>query len=122
LSDPRLGQFLDMREQATTTSFGDLSPQSRVDDASLQLVAAGELDMAAAFDFESRVEALLSMGVRTATLDLTRVDFVDSAGLGALLSVRERAQQLGVQLEIPRVSGPVQRILDLAGISDILAP
>jgi anti-sigma B factor antagonist len=111
-----------MREQANTTSFGDLSLQSRVDDASLQLVAAGELDMAAAFDFESRVEALLSMEVRTATLDLTRVDFVDSAGLGALLSVRERAQQLGVQLEIPRVSGPVQRILDLAGISDVLAP
>src|ERR1044071_9541525 len=107
-----------MLEQATATSSGKFCLQSRVSDGSLQLVAAGELDMAAAFDFESRVEALLrAEDVRPATLDLAQVDFVDSAGLGALLSVRESARQRAIQLEIPRVSGTVQRILDLTGVS-----
>jgi anti-anti-sigma factor len=94
--------------------------QSQVAGTSLQLLAEGELDMAAAFDFESRVEAMLrAETTQRVTLDLEGVAFVDSAGLGALLSVRERAQQLGVPLDIPRVSGPVQRILDLTGVSDI---
>jgi len=93
-----------------------------VRESSLNVVAAGELDMAAAFDFESTVEALLGAeGVRTVVLDLGRVDFVDSAGLGALLAVRARAHELGIGFKIPRVSGPVQRILDLTGITDIAA-
>src|SRR3954452_2918667 len=96
------------------------SLQSERHDSSLELVAEGELDMAAAFNFESKVEALLGEDdLRTVVLDLGRVDFVDSAGLGALLSVRNRARELGIDLEMPRVSGPVQRILDVTGIGDI---
>ena len=52
-------------------------------------------------------------------LDLAGVGIADSAGLGALLSIRERADQLGIALAISRASDSVQRILDLAGGSEL---
>jgi anti-anti-sigma factor len=86
-------------------------------EASLEVVVAGDLDMAAAFKLESRLDPLLAeRDVRALVLDLADVGFVDSAGLGALLSIRERAHQLGIGMAISRSSDPIQRILDLTGI------
>ena len=57
--------------------------------------------MAAAFSFESSVDAHLSTGmVQSVVLDLARVDFVDSAGLGALLSIRDHARRRGIELRL----------------------
>jgi anti-anti-sigma factor len=76
--------------------------------------------MAAAFQLETRLDALLGAGdVRAVQLDLAQVGLVDSAGLGALLAVRERANQMGIDLAITRVSDRVRRILDLTGLADI---
>jgi anti-anti-sigma factor len=90
-------------------------------DAAVEVVAAGELDMAAAFKLESGVDPLLEdEAVDSLQLDLSEVGFVDSAGLGALLSLRERAQDRGVALEIARASDPVRRLLELTGLADTL--
>jgi anti-anti-sigma factor len=90
-------------------------------DTSLEVVAEGELDMAAAFQLESGVDRLLEdEAVDSVQLDLSEVGFVDSAGLGALLALRERAQDRGIALEISRASDPVRRLLDLTGLGDVL--
>ena len=52
-------------------------------------------------------------------MDLAEVGFIDSAGVGALVATRERAQQLGIDLTIKRVSDRVRRILYLTGLGDI---
>ncbi|WP_270046494.1 STAS domain-containing protein [Solirubrobacter ginsenosidimutans] len=44
---------------------------------------------------------------------------MDSAGLGALLSLRDEARQRGIELHLARVSGPIRKLLDLTGIGDI---
>ncbi|MDA0167247.1 hypothetical protein OM076_43710 [Solirubrobacter ginsenosidimutans] len=60
-----------MRDDATQESTGNFTLQSTVRDASLELVVAGELDMAAAFSFESKVDAHLTAGgVEAVVLDL----------------------------------------------------
>ena len=99
----------------------DFSLRTQRRDSSLEVVAAGELDMAAAFKLESGVESLLDDdAVDSVQLDLSEVGFVDSAGLGALLSLRERAQDRGIALEIAAASEPVRRPLDLTGLGDAL--
>jgi anti-sigma B factor antagonist len=94
----------------------DFEVSSEVREGALDVVVAGELDMAAAFKLESRLDPLLDTGeLQSVALDLGGVDFVDSAGLGALLSLRERAHQVGIPLAITRASDPVQRLLELTG-------
>jgi anti-anti-sigma factor len=111
-----------MSEDAGGDPAGHFTLRSKVRDSSLELAAAGELDMTAAFGFESSVDAHLSGGaVRAVVLDLSEVDFVDSAGLGALLSIRDHARRRGIELRVGRVSDPVRKILDLTGIGDITA-
>lgn len=89
-------------------------------DATLELAVAGDLDMAAAFELETRLDAFLRRGdVSAVVMDLVQVGFIDSAGLGALVAIRERAQQLGIGLTIPRVSDRVRRILEMTGLGDI---
>jgi anti-sigma B factor antagonist len=90
-------------------------------DSAVEVAAAGELDMAAAFQLESGVDPLLADdAVDSVQLDLSEVGFVDSAGLGALLALRERAQDRGIALEIARPSDPVRRLLELTGLGDTL--
>jgi anti-sigma B factor antagonist len=79
-------------------------------------VLTGELDMAAAFKLEPETDRLLSQpGIRTLRMDLAGISFIDSTGLGALLSIRDRAVQLGIDPQITCASEAVQRLLDATG-------
>ncbi len=90
------------------------------DDERAGLAVSGELDMRAAFQLESGLERLFrEHPVRRLELDLSGVRFLDSAGLGSLLSTHERAKDLGIEMEIVNPSDPVRRILDLTGTGDL---
>jgi anti-sigma B factor antagonist len=92
----------------------DFELRSRRRDASLEVALAGDLDMATVFKLEPELDLLLvAPGVQALVLDLADVGFVDSAGLGVLLSIRERANQLGIEMEVARPSAPVRRLLGL---------
>jgi anti-anti-sigma factor len=103
----------------------DLAPRfelvSRRVDQSLELSIAGELDMAATFKLEPRLDRLLDAAdLRRLDCDLAGVSFVDSSGLGLLLALRERAHDRGIAMAIVSVSAPVRRILDTRGIGAVL--
>jgi anti-anti-sigma factor len=99
---------------------GDLRLRSRMCGATLEVMVSGELEMAAAFKLERELEELLAArDTRKVVLDLAEVTFIDSAGLGTLLAIRERATQLGIDVAIVRVSDRVQRTLEVAGLGGI---
>ena len=95
---------------------------SRRIDASVEIEASGDLDMAATFKLEPEVERLLNQeGLRRLVVDPTHVRFIDSAGIGALLSIRERADRLRVEMSLANVPAHVARVLDLTGTSGLVA-
>lgn len=95
---------------------------SRRIDASVEIQASGDLDMATTFKLEPEVERLLAQdGVRRLVLDLADVRFIDSAGIGALLSIRERAERLRVEMALTNVPTHVERVLELTGTRGIVA-
>jgi len=77
--------------------------------------------MAAAFKFESELERrLATANLRQLVFDLAGLTFIDSAGLGALLAIRDRTEALGIGMALTNVSAPVRRILDLSGLGPVL--
>ena len=91
-------------------------------DSSVEVVLTGDIDMVATFKIESEVDRFLARrGVRRLILNLAEVRFIDSAGVGALLSIREWAEQLGVEMTLANVPDPVQRVLDLKWTAAVLA-
>lgn len=87
------------------------------DHESVEVALPDDLDMMATFRLEPEVYRLLTQhGVRRLVLNLADVEFVDSAGVGALVSIREQADRFGVELWLANVSDAVQRVLDITGV------
>jgi anti-anti-sigma factor len=115
-SDPR-GQPRHTVPARRNIAPSGLQAVTRQRGESLEVALVGELDMAATFKLESDLERRLAAGdVRRLVLDLERLTFIDSAGLGALLAIRERTQDLGIEMALTNISAPVRRILDLSGL------
>jgi anti-anti-sigma factor len=94
---------------------------ARLQGETLDVALIGELDMTATFKLESELERLLAgENVRLLVFDLAGLTFVDSAGLGALLAIHDRAGDLGVEMVLENPSAPVRRILDLSGLGPVL--
>ncbi len=80
------------------------------------MALSGDLDMAAAFKLEPAIDDVVSENtLDEVVLDLAGVSFMDSAGLGSLLSTQERLNDLGINLELRRPSEATQRVLEANG-------
>ena len=107
-----------MQDERPPRYPGDFSLDTAVREGALEMRLGGEIDMGAAFKLESSFDACVTAGeARSVIFDLADVTFIDSAGIGSLLSMHERAGQLGLEVSVSRVSEPVQRVLDVAGLS-----
>ena len=86
-----------------------------------EMSVTGDLDMSAAFKMEPEIEHVVrENAIDELVLDLSDVSFIDSAGVGSLLSSRERLNVLGIRTTITRPSRPVRRVLDATGADDPL--
>ena len=76
-------------------------------------VGVSRLDAAAARDFKKDCEEVWKPGITGATLDLSQVAFVDSSGIGALLSLQKRLAPAGGSVRLHNVQQPVQSVIEL---------
>jgi anti-sigma B factor antagonist len=95
--------------------------QQSVRDGRHTLLLSGELDLAVAAGLEATVLGLFVESVSAVELDLSRLTFMDSTGLRAVLRAQELCAEHGCDfLVIPGSSGQVQRLLELTGTTDVL--
>ncbi len=88
----------------------------------VRLMLSGELDLAVAEQLESRLGELQGRGCRV-VLDLSRLRFIDSAGIGLLIRAVGQARENGRQLEVePEITPQVRRLFAVAGIQSYLWP
>ena len=92
-----------------------------VEDRKATVALRGEFDMPATFTVEPALEGLVERGdVEAITVDLSRLSFIDSTGIGVLVRLEEESRARGLGLRI--VPGPreVQRVFELAGLGEAL--
>jgi anti-sigma B factor antagonist len=93
----------------------DVRTEERADH--VRVVVTGELDLYREAQLRTFVEAVLAQGPpQRLVLDLGRLQFLDSAGLRALLVCRDRSRSADVPFRLAVAPGPVTRLLDLAGV------
>ena len=74
-------------------------------------VQGDRIDAAGAVPFKDQILQLAEGGTGRVVLDLCRVDFLDSSGLGALVAIRRMLGGRGLDLMSP--TPPVMRVLRL---------
>lgn len=70
-------------------------------------------------DLRQVIDDLLARGRSRIVLDLSRVKFIDSAGLGELVACRKRAVGLGGDIRILHPARQVQEVLVLTLLTEI---
>jgi anti-anti-sigma factor len=80
------------------------------------LILRGELDLAAADYLEAVIFCLFVDGIDEVTLNLSRLMFIDAAGLRALLAVQALCEVKGCRFSLTRPVGQVRRLFELTGV------
>ncbi len=80
------------------------------------LLLYGELDLAGAPLLATEIERAESSGLDALVLDLSHLDFLDSAGLRVILAAHERAREEGRGFAITQGPPQVQKLLEIAGV------
>lgn len=81
----------------------------------------GRLNMVAAPTLRQELHALVDGGQRDVVVDLSGVEFIDSSGLGALISGLKVARQAGGDLRIAAPTRQVVTVLELTNLNRVLA-
>ncbi len=81
---------------------------------------SGELDLASTPLLDDAIGHVDAIAIDGVTLDLSKVTFIDSTGVRAVLTLREHCGKRGAEFQI--VPGPpaVQRVFDVTGLRDVL--
>ncbi len=76
--------------------------------------------MATGPSLEETALALLAEHPPRLVLDMRKVSFCDSAGIACLIRIQRAASEAGGRVELHSVHGLVRRVLELAGVSELL--
>jgi len=69
----------------------------------VRLAVTGDLDLASSGELAERAQALIPDSGRSLVIDFSGVGFCDSAGIRALLTVRQAAERVGCELRLTGV-------------------
>jgi anti-anti-sigma factor len=95
---------------------------SHSDEKAAVIALAGELDLDGTARFQEAIlDALATGTIESLQLDLKELRFIDSSGLQAILRAKQSADQAGIDARVVAVSPTVERVIDMAGLSDVLA-
>ena len=100
--------------------MADLTIETRVDGDVALIELAGEFDLAGIQTFEAELTKLEAESPAVIVVDLSRLRFMDSSGLRALVVADQRAQKAGRRLAI--VPGPpgVRRVFEITQLDERL--
>jgi anti-sigma B factor antagonist len=82
----------------------------------------GELDLATVNELTTVLnECIAHPTCRRVVVDLSEVIFIDSVTISAFILAYNKAAETGHALAVTGATGPVHRVLELAGVLDVLS-
>ena len=98
----------------------DLSVQTYLDRDSAVVSATGEVDLATVQALRRELESASQVpGCRRVIADLTKVEFMDSTGLGALVGARRRMRKAEGELCLVVSSAPLLKLFRVTNLDRV---
>ena len=83
------------------------------------VIVEGEIDIESAPRLRDQITAALEQSIDEVVVDLREVRFIDSTGLGVLVSARQRARTLGIRLEMVLPEGQARFPFEVTGLASV---
>ena len=90
------------------------------DDGVAVLAVEGRINLVSAPDLRRAVQSVVDEGSARVAVDLSAVEFIDSSGLGALVSGLKTARTAGGDLRLAAATDQVTSVLRLTNLDRIL--
>jgi anti-sigma B factor antagonist len=97
----------------------DLRLEATERDGLAVLAVFGEVDVATAPQLRQLLVETASSGHQRVVVDLAEVDFLDSTGLGILVSGLKRFRTLGGDLTVAAAQPRVRKVFDITGLTTV---
>ena len=111
------GQAVPVRgDEGATDLTAYASMLEAADGDGLVLSVSGEIDMVTATDFEQDLEHVLAAAAGDVVVDLSQLDFIDSAGLGVLMTALRRLQEQDRRFALVILQRRVMRTFIVTGL------
>lgn len=85
------------------------------------LSVTGDVDLFTAPHLRQAITEMLEEGAKLITVDLSRVGFLDSTGLGVLVGSLKRVREEGGELVLVGPQAPVARVLSVTGLDKVFS-
>jgi len=82
----------------------------------------GELDLSVAPDFRLVMEPLVSDAGLDLVINLKELKYIDSTGIGILLSILKARHGMNVKFSVVEVPPQIQKLFDMTGIAKFFTP
>jgi anti-sigma B factor antagonist len=82
------------------------------------LVLEGELDISSGPELKAIIVRLCEEGIERLTIDLSKLGFMDSTGLHAIVSASELCAKHGYEFSVTAVPPLARRIFEIAGLAE----
>ncbi|CAN5437444.1 anti-sigma factor antagonist BldG [soil metagenome] len=89
-------------------------------DASV-LAVSGEVDVATVPRLREQLHSLVAQGSPRIVVDLERVDFLDSTGLGVLVGALKRVRANGGELALVCTSSRIRKVFEVTGLTKVFS-
>src|SRR3954452_2121975 len=99
---------------------GSFDIVAAVDERAARVVVTGDLDVVSAPRLIAMLHDLAQPPMRRIDVDCDGVQFLDSAGVRALIVGKTEAARQGVDLAVIRPSRAVNRVLEMTGLTPLL--
>jgi HptB-dependent secretion and biofilm anti anti-sigma factor len=86
-----------------------------------RVVLSGQFTFADNHKFKQIIDSLNDPGLKAIALDFGTVDFIDSAGLGMLLLLRDECQNRNISITINSVRGQVEKIFMISKFDQLFS-
>lgn len=86
-----------------------------------EVAVTGELDFHSAPKLRETILGLVADGNVDVIVDLSKLDFIDSSGLGILVAAFNRTREEGGSLYLRSPSPQTSRVLEISGLNKLLS-
>jgi len=77
----------------------------------------GDMDLYSSFELKDVVAKMIAKNIKLYALDLAKVDYIDSSGIGVLIHIYSTIKKAGNKLKIVHVHGSVEKVIRLTKLS-----
>jgi anti-anti-sigma factor len=87
----------------------------------VRITLKGRMDAVSSPDFDRALDELMTEGQRNFLLDLSKLEYISSAGLQSLLAAAKRLEQIDGGITLSNLNGAVREVFQISGF-DTLFP